>query len=1213
MPIAWETKKSFFTVFSAIYLKDIAKLTGSVTSVYRLAAPAPAPAPAPAHHWLPPLAQYPVQKPASAARVAHAFPYSFASFRFDLSFIPFVKPETTSLLFKEFARMRSTLKYVQYPDEHYIAGKDAIYCLENRPAPCIKNHELPVDLTTLDWFFQSLTTLFPDVMVLSPWLIHWNLQFLSVEHDAEWYSSFLRNVKDRRPRFVMHPFNLPKHLDRQRHAETNPDSHYVLTCIEFDWSQPAVSSKISVLDPFHAAQYIDPAIKFYQTGGYFASFNPVFEDADIEPIQLGSKNNHCGVYVLALALNTVFGTLSSMGKRLNPQPKLNDTKPVGQLLRTCVAWDCTQYPSLLDTCLLMSPKFSPISSRIDAVSASAWWVKTPYHNIADSLAIKYGSIFIPVSLKGFSEQDRMSSVAPNRKKLDKITADGPFFFKNENLFVKVNCIGLIGHRLTGHHTAAKRAASALHEASATQYYCETRKWFCETFGLICVGLVCPCAFVCIVRTLGTAVKDINVSDVGKIFHESSSLPLPSQTQLSPIHGRAFHGDPHGGNMVLVTVKTETEMETEVQLVDFDRLCLISGECPPLFLFTWYATTIAGQCKNAFHTRALMRIIKRSGLDATRAYFSAFYENDTFLQHEFNSELFVKSPATLWKYVPLLDLFERLDGANLKPELIADNTIKCGLGNITIHTPINVENSIVVSWDKLSDVKLSCESDTKSFFDRVSNPSDHQIVVFVNGSDLSGCSDEESEQPTLQNPEHPKRKRGRHNDVSGQSKDEFAKVALPAHFYLIDKMIAIGNIHVLESIQKSMMRRFGTHGELKGLILPEVPKPENVLRQEHFGCDTVLVVDNETRSRCTAFITSQTFLSLDTETTCPRFDEDRISLIQIGTSSQVFIIQVALQPQPFFTALEEAIGQKTLLTWGPEKTALQKVVRCDSCTFVDVQEKHLKFAAKKGQLPSLAECITNMFGGRYILNKSWTCSGWDNDELTQGQLNYATLDVVCPYVLYANSEKHHVCFQNSDQNSKYITFFEHNLTTRVTKQRGFSSTANFLGHNAIHGVPTASRGFVMGWNSTGKRKQIYAKGFQTSQGEERVPSESVNLDRFFSLLEQNKLCCALCSACFEHYQTWSSFRYENYAYYLRRPDRSCETKRFDPVANDSDEQRALFCAIALADCFLMIPPQSDYKGVLTLLVKAVRSDIFYGYIHETLALLTLRNFGHGPVI
>ena len=154
---------------------------------------------------------------------------------------------------------------------------------------------------------------------------------------------------------------------------------------------------------------------------------------------------------------------------------------------------------------------------------------------------------------------------------------------------------------------------------------------------------------------------------------------------------------------------------------------------------------------------------------------------------------------------------------------------------------------------------------------------------------------------------------------------------------------------------------------------------------------------------------------------------------------------------------------------------------------------------------------------------------------------------------------------------------------------------------------------MGWNSTGKRKQIYAKGFQTSQGEERVPSESVNLDRFFSLLEQNKLCCALCSACFEHYQTWSSFRYENYAYYLRRPDRSCETKRFDPVANDSDEQRALFCAIALADCFLMIPPQSDYKGVLTLLVKAVRSDIFYGYIHETLALLTLRDFGHGPVI
>ena len=45
--------------------------------------------------------------------------------------------------------------------------------------------------------------------------------------------------------------------------------------------------------------------------------------------------------------------------------------------------------------------------------------------------------------------------------------------------------------------------------------------------------------------------------------------------------------------------------------------------------------------------------------------------------------------------------------------------------------------------------------------------------------------------------------------------------------------------------------------------------------------------------------------------------------------------------------------KHLLTWGLEKTALEKVVECDSCMFQDVQHEFFK-SGGKGK--SVAECI-----------------------------------------------------------------------------------------------------------------------------------------------------------------------------------------------------------------------------------------------------------------
>ena len=108
------------------------------------------------------------------------------------------------------------------------------------------------------------------------------------------------------------------------------------------------------------------------------------------------------------------------------------------------------------------------------------------------------------------------------------------------------------------------------------------------------------------------------------------------------------------------------------------------------------------------------------------------------------------------------------------------------------------------------------------------------------------------------------------------------------------------------------------------------------------------------------------------------------------------------------------------------------MECDSCMFQDVQHEFFK-SGGKGK--SVAERIHDLFGGRYILDKSWTCSGWDNDELTREQLKYATLDVVCTYVLYLKANHNIECFRTADSSQKHITFLAHNLTQGVTKEHG----------------------------------------------------------------------------------------------------------------------------------------------------------------------------------
>ena len=1286
------------------------------------------------------------QKPALAAHVAHTFPYSFSLFSFDDRPFQAVNSTIASLLFKDFERKKLSTtivyRYLQHPDE---CGGDDMACQSSRPIPPINRKGkdglgLYVGLETLDWFFQSLSTLFPDVMVLSPNWLHWDHQFPNNKggstFDTELFRIFCQNVKDRRPPFVMHPFNLPRNLELPRSKANqegypqgwkgNPDSHFVLTFIAFDWTRSSVSCKISVLDPYNDDGYISAAIKCYKTVKCFDSFNPVFKQVPVDPIQFGRKNIHCGVYILALALNAIFGTLANMADRLNPRPNLDDTCNVGLELRALVAWDCTQLPSLLDTCLLMCPKFSPISRRSEAVTGtSAWWVQTQYHNIADSLAIKYGSIFTPVDpFRGALNETQVKSCFGRYVEGRKPSADGPFFFKNDKLLVKVNCIGLIGHRLRGHHIAVKRAACAFHEAASTQCVCKQKGWFCETFGLICVGLVCPCAFVCIVRTLGTPVP-VRAAQVGPIFHGLSTLQLPSPSGSPQF---AMHGDPHRGNAVLVT--SDDGKLSEVQLVDLDRTILIKGtKYPPIFLFSWYATSIEEQPRNPFHIKALMRIIDRSGLRQTHEYFSKFYTSDTFLQQEFNAVCFEGSPANPWEYDAFLHLFDLISDAGLDPKLISDREIHCKLdNNIIIHgfdkpMPGNIEVSYADGT--LPQMLLRSESETVTFFrtilaqqkgsdaktldtetakDRQSaqataasgqtepiircaldhlmklltreaskygdaapqlqNSHDKDFIscyihpvcsrdtavpckIFVERTAIGSikiCSAEfqhhqkgsflqenftkhsmlfnleneaeierffnfalsmseqygsiSSDDSNDDSDTFPSRsslgKQGLDQKVDNVRKGKKIKVSASArqdmgwpnwlYWTLLEEC---GNELVLKSVKESMMRRFGKTGSLTNLELVTKLEPLNALRPEYFECEVVLVENSRDRQRCLTFIEGESHLSFDTERAVLKEDWEGPCLIQIGTTTNVFIIQVAIQPKEFWLLLQRSLSAtKTLICWGDDKKALLKVLPEIMCVFQDLQLKFSTPQRKKG----LDDCVANMFLQKYVLSKTWTLSGWDNPKLTMDQIRYASLDVVACHALFLSGCGKSV-FESCDE---YITFYAFDSSQSSKFKHGFSFTSEFLGHYKKDSI---SRGFAFDSSKLLPSPQLH--GFRaledTSHG-----VNNVDVNGFLSLLNSFKFCCSLCSSCWVLHREWRFFYLERGSFsYLKSSKAVVSHSSVDAVSTNTDEQYAFFC-LSMVAIFLRMNPSADN---LQSLKRSVCSDIYYGYIRETLAHLT----------
>jgi len=518
---------------------------------------------------------------------------------------------------------------------------------------------LMVNDACIDWFFMALTALFPAYMYLPCSICGYELEMSSTQKNLlqSWKANFFR----KRPVAVLLPLNFPK--------------HWGLCTISCDWEKQSKSLQcitVVLMESFSQKIYAEQSVKWITLNIFpiFQAKNSKFSSIDIPDLQRGGiANNHCGVYCMAIGLNFVMKTLATMSSRLIPQDCVHDTSKVGLELRKMVSWDAVQDPPLLDACLSMCPLFHPYSSII--VESNPWWIRLPY-DLRESLNIvleskdkflmsgfthntKSGSQFeaeqIVHGSNGLARNDGFKFSSSSICNKNKVITEGPFFFSNDQYFVKVHLIGLLNH-LQVDHVSVQRAAFAFQEAAGSDYVCGDHGWWCKTFGLIRIGLSNPCVFVCIAR------HKLQCPDTIEPRRACEAFGNISKSQTKP----ALHNDPHRCNMGIIQINGAQQLQVH-DLTHVSRLGEIS--LPQLAIFIRLYYNSVNERTTVLMEKLLIPQIRQSGLHATHSYFAQIYCNQKFFTAAFDSDAFEKSPATSWCYCAWLHLMENVADPEVK--------------------------------------------------------------------------------------------------------------------------------------------------------------------------------------------------------------------------------------------------------------------------------------------------------------------------------------------------------------------------------------------------------------------------------------------------------------------------------------------------------------------------------------------------------------------
>jgi hypothetical protein len=1145
------------------------------------------------------------------------------------------------------------LQYV-YPEAYDNPTFQQMY---NSLSPCIKCPDADIGVDSIKWFFTALTTLFPGAMLLSPGLFTFKCpqnqgQKLSM---SDWKAKFT----SRRPYAVLHPAHMPKDPTKPLSIHDNPGYHWVLIVIQLTWNkQRAVSSAVSlILDPFNneifhkgasdTCNQITQALEL-------SNVQATPHDPNFTKLQAGG-NHHCAVFTMALGLNFLTQTLHTMGKHLIVKP--NDTFMIGLELRKMVAWDCKGEPAMLNACLAMSPAFHGLH-YVDyghlQPFAHEWWRVTHTHDVVAALflqpELRDGGLFSPYRLDRKNKLKENFAHDPDfPERTEKVPTDGPFFYMNDRFFVKVYCIGLIEKGscmefVQGNDTRSiSRAASAFNDSSATSCVCGLENWWACTFGLICVGFSCPCAFICVARKKLTELPPDKKSAeaIGKFASDFTAKY------------NVLHNDVHPGNVMMGS--------DEMQFVDCERTSKVSNldKDQSKIFHTAYCTSIISRTEPV--TQFLLRYqIEPSGLGATHFFFSQYYTGGTFLHSAFEREMFnLQSPSTPWRYNSLLHLMHLLfEKTKTLPRLLQSDKSLVIFFDMRMHYQSEEEKTYEckIFFAVRKDTKdgfevLNCDHPLPSFRDNftalnsawVLNSAEQTTAFFYNALSLFAPDLPESDEfepdsregesddlhsrdiPSgLSRKKLPKRPKTAHSTDPVTVATDLATVALDRQFNFLAKSVS-GD--VFKNCVSSIKLRFSDYKvRAEQSRSHTLTFAKNVLDYTHLGVRVSVVSNLCHANKCIDFIKSQTVLTIDTETAYPRFPEQGalISLMQIGTNHRVFLIQVAQVAKAlptFFETLKIALGGKLLVHWGGnDKNDVSRVLGgSPAVEWCDLQarvsqplgsSKGTPGSSKGTSVPSkgLDDCVNRYLKGVYSLSKEWTLSGWDLDILHDRQIDYAALDVASCHLIYLHHELQCDVFQCSTLN--FHSFFTPRIVQKGSPvcRHGLSFEADRCCH---YELGTLVRGLFYTSNSNGSGAVI-PKGFSQSSQNESF-SESLIVPSFADMLNVQKFCCCICFDLkwFEKIGfACAQFRFRRgdlTSFTCQRGKGSARTVTVQfpsSVGSQNIERQAFFC-LSMLGSFLNINLRRvmDY----TKLVDSVRYDCSVGFIRRTLSFLDAHEF------
>jgi ribonuclease D len=207
------------------------------------------------------------------------------------------------------------------------------------------------------------------------------------------------------------------------------------------------------------------------------------------------------------------------------------------------------------------------------------------------------------------------------------------------------------------------------------------------------------------------------------------------------------------------------------------------------------------------------------------------------------------------------------------------------------------------------------------------------------------------------------------------------------------------------ISLSVLKEFETEKEIISMYLQSITKEEiKTLPLKKFEGE-ILLVDHFSKVKTSIdYLKKQQILGFDTETK-PSFKKGRINsvaVLQLATNEKAFIFRLNKigLPNPLAKILSDSKIIKVGVAIKDDIRILKKLNHYMPDGFIDLQDFVKGFGIDDAGLMKLSAIILN-----FRISKAQQLSNWENDLLSESQLNYAATDAWVGYEIYKKLTNH----------------------------------------------------------------------------------------------------------------------------------------------------------------------------------------------------------------